>query len=362
MRYRLEKIESLPQLQSAKADWQHVCTTCSNTPLFLAYEWVENSIRSFALNFVFFIAYRNNQPIGLAGFAVEALKYGPIALPYLRLFGNLYSPRSEIMCCDDNESVASLIVQQLQKLSWCYIEYGRTQDLIGLTRSDNNNCFSTIQHRKSFDIPIINTQITWEAFLASRSQNLRKNIKRLYKETNQVIIEHHDNNALTDFDTLFSAIEICSAKTWKHNTGTSLAASPEAWHFYQSILKATSNELKPLIILVNKDSKAIGFVFGIIYKRILYAIKTGYDQDYEAISPGMLALTDLMKYSCTSPDIDYIDLDCVAGRGDYKYRLADIACKVDDYFIFRKSPCGYMLGLLYKLKNKFKKLVGAHHE
>lgn len=361
MLYRLEQIETVTQLQLVKADWQNVCATCNNTPLFLAYEWVENSIVSFGIKFLFFIAYKQNQPIGLAGFAVNTKKYGPIALPYLRLFGNLYSPRSEIICCEDHESVASLLVQQLQKLSWCYIEYGRTQDLIGLSRVNNNNWFSTIQHRKSFDIPIINAQRTWDAFLASRSQNLRKNIKRLYKETNEVIIEHHAN-ALADIKSIFAAIETCSARTWKHNTGTSLAASPEAWQFYQSILKVTSTDLKPLIILVNKDSKTIGFVFGAIYKRTLYAIKTGYDLDYEAISPGMLALTELMKYSCLSTDIDHIDLDCVAGRGDYKYRFADTAYKVDDYFIFRNSLSGHMLGLFYKLKNNLKKFHSTHHD
>jgi Acetyltransferase (GNAT) domain len=358
MNYRLETIETIAQLQVAKSDWKQVCDRCLTTPQFLAYDWVEHSIQSFALKYIFFVIYNSDQPVALAGFVLDKKNYGPFSLPYLRLFGNLYSPRSEIIFNGDTESIKSLLAQQLQKLSWSHIEYGRTQDQIGFTQTNSQHWFSSIQHRKSFDIPSIDARISWDTFLANKSQNLRKNIKRLHKESNDIYIEHH-NNTKADFKEIFTAIETCSAKTWKHNNGTSLAASPEAWKFFQSILESKSDDLKPLIILVKKESITIGFVFGTIFKRTLYAIKTGYDLDYEANSPGMLALTELMKYSCTSADIDSIDLDCVAGRGDYKYRFADTIHKVNDYYIFRKSISGRLLGFIYRLKTNIKK---SHHE
>lgn len=181
----------------------------------------------------------------------------------------------------------------------------------------------SVQTGQSYQLPIIATQTGFEAFLAGRSSNFKKSLKRARSKsrTHQITVQPIEGPSQRDVEAMLGV----SQKTWKFEAGTAIASDPQVQRFFTGLAQAggSQNPLRTVLFLMrNKASEAVAFMFCISFNHVLYALKMGYDPAMRDISPGFALLDAVTQYAMDAPQIVRVDLDAVGARGDYKLRWA----------------------------------------
>lgn len=82
---------------------------------------------------------------------------------------------------------------------------------------------------------------------------------------------------------------------WKGKKGSAIEHDSRAAGFYRGLAKALAKNGTCEIHLMRLDDKAIAAEFCLVVNDTCYTIKTGYDEEYRNLSPGMLMMEYIVK-------------------------------------------------------------------
>jgi CelD/BcsL family acetyltransferase involved in cellulose biosynthesis len=192
----------------------------------------------------------------------------------------------------------------------------------------------------------------WETGLKSKfKRNLRNRSRRLASEgsIDFKVVSSVDEKAET-LDK-FYALE---ASGWKGQQGTAICQVPEARILFDELVKSDQNCWLPLLSL---NDRPIAAQIVQTTGSQLYLLKTAYDTEYSAFSPGQLITSMVMAY-CVEQGIEVFDFlgDTMTWKMDWEpelrqhYRLS----------LYAPSLRGRMAQWRdYKLRREIKRLPGA---
>ena len=156
---------------------------------------------------------------------------------------------------------------------------------------------TVVQSARQLDLTRLNGD--FDGFLASRSRNFRRNLKRrqrLADENGGVGLEVIDNAAPSDVRDLMERGFAIEHRSWKGSSGTSVLASPGMLDYFvnEATMLAQSGEL--VLFYLHYQQRPVAFQYAYRNGDRYYLPKTGYDEAYADIAPGHLLTLEMMKY------------------------------------------------------------------
>ncbi len=141
-----------------------------------------------------------------------------------------------------------------------------------------------------------------------------------------------------DLDTELAEGLRIEASGWKGKGGTAIESAADTASFYRLMTKAfhERDELRFNWILL--DGKAVSFDMCLLYRNRLYTLKSGYDEDYRNLAPGLVHRLAIIK-RCFELEIDEHDL--LGDEIGWKTRFASGNRPHVNLRAYRKSPLGY---------------------
>lgn len=141
--------------------------------------------------------------------------------------------------------------------------------------------------------PYLTLAGSWDEFLATKSRNFRRTIKR--KETaaeeagitvRRILNPTPDEMRATVFDV--------SRRSWQGAEGKAVASSEEGRRFYE-LLAAGQGELTVDVTAAYKGEQCVAYLLGVTHGPVYHAFDTGFDPAFAEQSPGLLVHFAAMK-------------------------------------------------------------------
>jgi CelD/BcsL family acetyltransferase involved in cellulose biosynthesis len=167
--------------------------------------------------------------------------------------------------------------------------------------------------------PYVQIQGDWDSYLASRSKNLRRGIKRRLRrleEQGKLEFEIGEN---LDEALLEEGFEL-EALGWKGKRGTAILSHPETAGFYREIAEWAARERLLRLASLRLDGRLIAFELALQDERSYYVLKPAYDPELSSLAPGMLLMAEELRHAF---DAGLETFEFLGADDEYKLRWAN---------------------------------------
>jgi CelD/BcsL family acetyltransferase involved in cellulose biosynthesis len=137
------------------------------------------------------------------------------------------------------------------------------------------------------------TRPTWQ----SRLDAYARKMERDYDATIELI----EAPASVD-DALESGFRL-EASGWKGRAGTAVLSSPAMTSFYRSLVRIFLDQGKLRISRIILDGSLVAFDLAVRHGASLYSLKTGFDESYRRLSPGLVLRMSIIR-RCFEADVE----------------------------------------------------------
>ena len=147
------------------------------------------------------------------------------------------------------------------------------------------------------------------AFEAGLSRNRRQGLKRLRNrlaDRGTLTFDVHDGQ--DDLGELLREGFRLEARAWKRAAGTAVLSSPVTTAFYTAVAHWAAAEGILRLAFLRLDGRPIAFCYNLLQGSTLYFMKTGIDDDFAKVGPGVVLTRDLIEYAFHEPDVTVLDL------------------------------------------------------
>lgn len=171
------------------------------------------------------------------------------------------------------------------------------------------------------ELAIINSRPSWDEYLSSKSKNFRRNYKRIHDAASPLKKILYDGPDI-DIEKVINHIIQINKQSWKNDAGSDFSQDPKRMKFFRKLLNDKLRQKNLVVSLLYDDDKPVAYTFAIISGSKLYAIETGYIDEYADYNAGIISYIAIMKYAHDMPNIMACDMDTIRANGDYKKRWA----------------------------------------
>lgn len=233
----------------------------------------------------------------------------------LRNPGNSWTPAGELLVDVDESSpavVAPLVdglIKQARGLVWldgliqgCPF----TQTL--LSECSARGISQSVRSR--FDVPLVEIKGTWGAFLASRSRNVRRQLRAVARRAQAIggiELQRYEAASPRQAESLARECFNLEASGWKGQAESAVLNSPIATEFFlaQACQLAADGQLA--IAVLRHRGDLIAFEYGWQTHGVRGVLKIGYHQRYARLSPGQLLRYRLLSELFGEGTVRWID-------------------------------------------------------
>jgi CelD/BcsL family acetyltransferase involved in cellulose biosynthesis len=171
---------------------------------------------------------------------------------------------------------------------------------------------------------LVEFQGSWDEYLASRTQKFRENLRRSQHRAlrlGDVVYERHRPRgaAAGDGDPNWALYDECvelSRRTWQGACPYATSLShPEVRDFFRDSHAAATARGAADINVLRINGRAVAFAYNYVFAGATIGVRTGYDPEFAAVSPGSLLFSFLVRDGFARRDRS---LDMGTDRCDYK--------------------------------------------
>lgn len=127
------------------------------------------------------------------------------------------------------------------------------------------------------------------------------------------------------------------ASGWKGKKGTAVISSDDTNRFYRSVARAFHARGELAMSSISLDGRPIAFSLGLLDRRRLYLLKTGYDESFGAVAPGMVLRLAIIE-RCFELGLDAHEL--LGDATPWKLRFSTAAREHRGVYSYRRRPRG----------------------
>ncbi len=340
-------IERADQFAELRTDWNALALRQEHTSVFLTHEWFDAAWqwrRQTAQLFLLCLC-RDGQLAAIMplvrerndGHAGRILEF--LTVPDTQ-FCDIIAP------VDDRSAVASALVDELlsRRHEWdllrlAYLPEGSVTasdfaHALALRNVRSTNTFASRNPYVPLDAP-------WDAYYATRSRSLKKASNLCANRVSkigsvQVRWFSPATAERTAVDALIDDVTSISARSWKMRTANSLDhLGPQAFIRRLSHLASDSGWLSVWILSV--DGKPLAMEYQLIAGKNVYALRSDFDSEYDAVSPGTHLNRVLLEQLCGRGLHRYY---MGPGNNSYKFRWTELAVTVGELVAFSPTARG----------------------
>ena len=159
-----------------------------------------------------------------------------------------------------------------------------------------------IEHERFETEPCFHLDVegTWDELLRGRSGHFRKRLKenriRLDKAGEHRIVRWEESGARSVEDALEDFLAV-DAKSWRSDEETTIGGDPLARAFYGDVTAEFASRGKLDLRFLLLDERPVAGILSVVYADTLFGLKTAYDAELRAISPGAHLLASLVRHA-----------------------------------------------------------------
>lgn len=261
---------------------------------------------------------------------------------------NPWLPGGELLldlACD-TDTVCDVLLRAVRRTRWPllwlqYVPIDSTRWQRVLKTAECRGTPLRVRHR--YQIGKVAIAGTWNEFLASRSKNLRRSLRKDSERLNgqgATAFDWADRFAPEEVEpALRSALEI-ELRSWKADRGRPVLAASGMLDFYTGVGKqlAAWNMLR--VARLEHAGRTVAFEIGWIARRVYHSYKVGFDSSYREFGPGHLLRMQIARRFFETGEVDWIDF-----QGPLTEALA--AWSTDTYAIGRVAIATKWLGRFF---------------
>jgi hypothetical protein len=224
--------------------------------------------------------------------------YATSRLPFsrLRLPGNFWSAAGDLLLDNSIHSGRGLdvLVAALARHSALALQF----DLLLSDTQRWRAFFAALERRglqyictERFKIGRIAIGDDWQAYMASRSGNHRRHMRKAINRANgraPLELVRHRLTSTDDIESLLRTAFEIEDQSWKGREGSSILKTAGMFDFYvlQTRLLASYGNCE--LVYLNQGGKPIAFEYAWTGKGTYFSPKVGYDEQFDDITPGQL--------------------------------------------------------------------------
>ncbi len=164
--------------------------------------------------------------------------------------------------------------------------------------------------RHGFTIGRVSLDLPFEAFMAGRSKNLRRSIRRdlgRLEAEGPVELRLFDHMRPDEVGEVMQRAFAVEDSGWKGEEGTSVLKTPGMFDFYRRQAEVFARQGCLRVAFLECGGRAIAFEMGWFGKGVYHSVKVGYDEDYRKFGPGHLLRARLIELGCADPELHFVD-------------------------------------------------------
>jgi len=202
--------------------------------------------------------------------------------------------------------------------------------------------------------PYLELPSSYEKLLAGLNSHFRANLRRHRRRLEGMGTITVDR--VTAGENLQERLEECFAieqKSWKGLEGTAILQDVKTLGFYTELAHTAASQDYLSLFLLKLNGQPVAFHYGLTYGRTYFMLKVGFDVAFEAGSPGLVLLEEIIK-DCINGGLkrcDFLGMDM-----PWKRDWTKQANRHDWLFIYRDAAFGRALRDV-----KFKWIPAARH-
>jgi Acetyltransferase (GNAT) domain len=203
----------------------------------------------------------------------------------------------------------------------------------------------------------LTVQGAWDAYLASLSRDLRRNLRRVQADLSAMgavqfeVIED-------DAEKLFAHWVTVDRASWKADHGETVDSNAQTQSYYRRMLTdaAALNQLLGVVLMLN--NQAVGTLIALRDKGVLYTLKTATRADLSTarLSVGALLMAHLLQTVWQRGDVHQIDF---VNKAPYTTRWTTQTREFERRVAFAPSWRGQAAGWLERICQRMNERTGA---
>ncbi len=263
---------------------------------FIRHEWVRALWECFepAGSLYVMVVAEQGRPIGIAPLMRDRTRLYGIPVRRIRALTNVYSERFDF--------ILPLHAKECSAAIWDYLAaHAAEWDVLELRQLPaGSRVLDTLPHHtierrlllgewSSTASPFIPVRQPWDVYFKSLKKGHRANIRKSLQHLEQTAPVGLD--VVAGADRLDEDIEealTLEAVAWKDEGGTAIRSRPDTTAFYRQILRTAAKQGWLRIYFLTLGGKRIAVRMALLFRNKVYMLKSGYDPQYAAYSPGHL--------------------------------------------------------------------------
>jgi CelD/BcsL family acetyltransferase involved in cellulose biosynthesis len=148
------------------------------------------------------------------------------------------------------------------------------------------------------------------------------------------------------------------ASGWKGEAGTAILSAPETEAFYRDLARRFHARDDLRLSRIVLDGQTVAFSFCILWRSRLYSLKTGFDESWRKIVPGLVLQLSIVE-RCFELGLDAYEL--LGETSDWKEKIATESRSYATVRAYRRRPAGvlryaYRSHLRPRLKSTYRRM------
>ncbi len=237
----------------------------------------------------------------------------------------------------DKEAVMTLYERTARELGQLVIEplpdrFRRDDDLV---RAANRRGMWTSTDSRHTS-PIVETDGDFNAWRDGSKQRWGAPLERFRRKA---VRERGAELALVfapeDLDSELDECLQVETSGWKGKEETAVLSQPETTNFYRGVAAAFHQRGELRLSTLRLDGRLAAFDLCLLHRRRLYLLKTGYDESFRKLAPGLVLQLSVIE-RCFETDLDAFEL--LGGDAEWKRKFATTERQHVSLRSFRRRP------------------------
>jgi CelD/BcsL family acetyltransferase involved in cellulose biosynthesis len=236
-------------------------------------------------------------------------------IPLASSLGNAWSPGSELLLdvtCDAKSACAEIVdglERYMPGLLWLDgLLYESEANRILLSEFETEKIANV--PRRRFTAPLVHVNNSWPNYLASRSRNLRRQLRTITSGADKLVgieFQRCDHLSIGEVEPVLRSCFELEAGGWKGRQSSAVLNDSRAWRFFlhQALELAQCGQLA--IALLRHGERIVAFEYGWQSNGVRGVLKIGYDESLARLSPGQLLRVRLLEQLFAENEVRWVD-------------------------------------------------------
>jgi len=289
-----------------KDRWDRLVAASERRTPYMSHAWLTSWWESFGAEneLRVFVVRSGEQWIAAAPMMVHRTTMYGVPIRRLEAFYNHHTPRCDFPISDHNPEVYRLLWRQMSDpdASWDAVVLQQFSD-----DSPALNNFEAMAANEGWRTgrwigppsPFIPLDCDFDALFQRLRPREKSNLRKRFSRLSAIApLQLEIVRSFSEVgDAMQDGMQI-EAAAWKAQAGTAIVSNPQVRSFYTNYAERAAEAGELRLCFLRLGGKRIAFFYLLDSGGVIYALKLGYDPEYQRYSPGHMLLMLILKAAC----------------------------------------------------------------